>query len=183
MVIAKTNTAHTKLSDQLQDRSMGRYYLALIDLPLKDHTVVEAPIARNPKNRLKMGIVPGGKSAKSAFAKLQLSDNEKTELIAAKLYSGRTHQIRVHLGSLNRHILGDALYGYKGNDSKIDRVFLHAYVLYLIHPASGEKMQFTAKLPHDFLDILNQAFTKDDYHEKITDSAIYHAFDTVDEWV
>ncbi len=183
MVIAKTNEAHTGLSDQLQDRSMGRYYLALIDLPLKDHIVVDAPIARNPANRLKMGIVSGGKSAKSAFAKLQLSDDEKNELIAAKLYSGRTHQIRVHLGSLNRHILGDGLYGYKGNDSKINRVFLHAYLLYLIHPRSGEPMQFIARLPEDFQGILARAYTKEDYHEKITDSAVHHAFDRVDEWV
>lgn len=114
MVVAKSNDAHVFLSQQLQDKSMGRYYLALIDLPLKDNIILEKPIARNPSNRLKMGIVENGKYAKSAFSKIALSQNEKYELIAAKLYTGRTHQIRVHLNSINRHILGDNLYGFKG---------------------------------------------------------------------
>jgi len=183
MVIAKTNDAHTRLSDQLQDRSMGRYYLALIDLPLKENTIVDAPIARNPKNRLKMGIVPGGKPAKSAFAKLALSQDEKTELIAAKLFSGRTHQIRVHLGSLSRHILGDTLYGYKGNDSKIARVYLHAYLLYLIHPVSGKAMQFKADLPEDFRTLLADDFEKETMDETLDREHIVNAFDRLDEWV
>ncbi|PKN14485.1 MAG: RluA family pseudouridine synthase, partial [Deltaproteobacteria bacterium HGW-Deltaproteobacteria-24] len=61
MVVAKSNEAHVFLSQQLQDKSMGRYYLALIDLPLKDNIIIEKPIARNPSNRLKMGIVENGK--------------------------------------------------------------------------------------------------------------------------
>ncbi len=110
MVVAKTNEAHQMLSEQLQDKSMGRYYLAIIDLPLKENVIIEKPIARNPHNRLKMGIVENGRYAKSAFNKIALSQNEKYELISAKLFTGRTHQIRVHLGSINRHILGDNLY-------------------------------------------------------------------------
>ncbi len=183
MVIAKTNEAHQLLSDQLKDRSMGRYYLALIDLPLKDHCIVDAPIARNPKNRLKMGIVPGGKEAKSAFAKLALAANEKTELIAAKLFSGRTHQIRVHLSSLQRHILGDVLYGYKGNDSKIDRVFLHAYLLYLNHPTTKKQMHFKAELPADFTAVLDRDFQKETIHETISPEHIVNRFSDCADWV
>jgi len=70
LVIAKTNEAHQKLSEQLQDKSMGRYYLALIDYPLKDSGIVEKPIGRNPNNRLKMDVIQNGKEAKSAFYKL-----------------------------------------------------------------------------------------------------------------
>ncbi|HEY9129990.1 MAG TPA: RluA family pseudouridine synthase, partial [Sulfurovum sp.] len=110
LVIAKDNKAHEALSMQLQDKSMGRYYLALIDCPLKENTVVDKPIGRNPNNRLKMDIVPHGRSAKTAFVKL-LTSQHGVELIAAKLFTGRTHQIRVHLNSLGRHILGDDLYG------------------------------------------------------------------------
>lgn len=183
MVIAKSNEAHQALSEQLRDRSMGRYYLALIDLPLKDNCIVDAPIARNPKNRLKMGIVPGGKDAKSAFAKLALSQNEKHELIAAKLFSGRTHQIRVHLASLQRHILGDILYGYKGNDSKIDRVFLHAYLLYLNHPTTHKQMHFQADLPEDFRAVLDREFQKEIIYETITSSALLGRFDDLHLWV
>jgi 23S rRNA pseudouridine1911/1915/1917 synthase len=176
MVIAKTNEAHRLLSEQLKDRSMGRYYLAVIDLPLKESCIVDAPIARNPANRLKMGIVSGGKTAKSAFAKLALSTNEKHELIAAKLFSGRTHQIRVHLASLQRHILGDGLYGYKGNDSKIGRVFLHAYLLYLNHPTTGKPMHFRAELPADFVALLDREFHKEILDETITTERIADCF-------
>ena len=114
MVVAKTNQAHLGLSKQLEDKSMGRYYIAIIDMPLKDNVIIDKPIGRNQNNRLKMSIEENGRNAKSAFYKLDLSNKENFELIAAKLYTGRTHQIRVHLSSMNRHILGDNLYGFKG---------------------------------------------------------------------
>jgi 23S rRNA pseudouridine1911/1915/1917 synthase len=145
LVVAKSNEAHEKLSAQLEDKSMGRIYIAIVDYPLKDNCIIEAPIARNPHNRLKMGIVDGGKNAKSAFAKLV--SNEKIELIAARLFTGRTHQIRVHLATLGRHILGDKLYGYIGKE--MPRVFLHARILYFIHPISGQFMEFEAPLYDD----------------------------------
>ncbi len=138
MVVAKTNEAHRILSEQLKDRSMGRYYLALINYPLKDNSIVDRPIARNPKNRFKMGIVNGGKEAKSAFLKL-LQSKSLIELVAVKLYTGRTHQIRVHLGSIGRYILGDVLYGFKSKQDTINRVMLHAYKFYLIHPTRKER--------------------------------------------
>jgi len=69
--------------------------------------IIEKPIARNPKNRLKMAIVNGGREAKTAFCKVAQSHKNSTELIVAKLFSGRTHQIRVHLSSINRYIIGD----------------------------------------------------------------------------
>ena len=79
LLVAKNNAAHAALSAQLSDKSMGRIYLALIDLPLKEPCVIERPIGRNPANRLKMGIVSGGRSAKSAFYEI-LSGAELTEL-------------------------------------------------------------------------------------------------------
>jgi 23S rRNA pseudouridine1911/1915/1917 synthase len=148
LVIAKNNESHQKLSEQLQDKSMGRYYLALIDCPLKDNITINKPIGRNPKNRLKMDVVEGGKEAKTSFVKLAEGRGD-TELIVAKLYTGRTHQIRVHLATLGRHILGDSLYGYQSKSYKVDRVNLHAYQLYLIHPRTGEKMHFIAPLFDD----------------------------------
>ena len=176
MVIAKTNEAHVKLSSQLEDKTMGRYYLAFTDLPLKDDVVVNNTIGRNPNNRLKMGIVPHGKSAKTAFVKLALSKDEKYEFIAAKLFTGRTHQIRVHLESIQRHILGDALYGFKGNIDKIKRVYLHAYCLYLKHPMSGEDMSFNIALPNDMKQFYNDNFDGDEYSEKINDEFITAKF-------
>jgi len=176
MVVAKSNEAHVFLSEQLQDKSMGRYYLALIDLPLKDNVIIEKPIGRNPSNRLKMGVVPHGKFAKSAFSKIALSNNENIELIAAKLFTGRTHQIRVHLGSLNRHILGDALYGFKGDLNKIKRVYLHAYSLYLIHPKTKIRMDFLANIPNDMNKFLKENYKMEDICEKINKDYIISSF-------
>ncbi len=175
LVVAKTNEAHEKLSAQLQDKSMGRYYLALIDHPLKEDTIVEKPIGRNPNNRLKMDVVPHGKPAKTAFAKLLTTEHD-TELIAAKLYTGRTHQIRVHLGTLGRHILGDTLYGFKSKRDKIPRVYLHAYLLYLIHPQTGEKMEFSAPLFDDMRGYMTKYFDQRQLDETINPDTLGSRF-------
>jgi len=171
LVVAKTNEAHEKLSEQLQDKSMGRYYLAFIDCPLKDDTVVDKPIGRNPKNRLKMDVVPHAKAAKTAFVKLAQTAYD-VELIAAKLFTGRTHQIRVHLNSLGRHILGDDLYGFKTKRDKIARVNLHAYLLYLVHPNTGEKMEFVAPLFDDMKDYITKYFDQEIVDRKINPKTI-----------
>jgi 23S rRNA pseudouridine1911/1915/1917 synthase len=171
LVIAKDNRTHEMLSLQLQDKSMGRYYLALIDHPLKEDVVVDKPIGRNPKNRLKMDVIPHGKSARTAFKKL-LTSAYDVELIAAKLFTGRTHQIRVHLKSLGRHILGDDLYGFKSKRDKIARVNLHAYLLYLTHPVSGEKMEFTAPLFDDMKTYMAKYFDQGEIDEKINPAAL-----------
>ena len=176
MVVAKTNEAHLQLSKQLEEKSMGRYYLAITDLQLKENLIVDKPIGRNPNNRLKMAIVEDGRNAKSAFAKITTSKNEKYELICAKLFTGRTHQIRVHLASINRHILGDNLYGFKGDLNKINRFYLHAYNLYLIHPITKKEMNFKANLPDDIKEFLNKHFNDKDLDEKINTSNIINNF-------
>ena len=150
IAIAKNNRAHRLLSAQLADKSMGRIYLAIIDLPLKSDIEVECYLARNPKNRLKISkvmiknsvldspkIPRGARYSKSKFFKLATSKDGKKELICAQLFTGRTHQIRAHLESINRHIVGDELYGYKGEVRESCakyRVMLHSYMLYLTHP-------------------------------------------------
>ena len=179
LVIAKNNLSHKILSEQLQSKKMGRYYLAIIEPPLKENIIIEKPIARNPKNRLKMGIVEGGRYAKTAFVKIATSFDEKYELIGAKLYTGRTHQIRVHLASISRHILGDSLYGFKSQNVKIDRVYLHAYILYLIHPKTKKKMRFIAPLPEDMELFLKKRFDWGNIYEKILPDNFIKLFDTV----
>lgn len=176
MIVAKSNEAHAGLARQLEDKSMGRYYLAITDLALKENLIVDKPIGRNPKNRLQMAVVQNGKSAKSAFLKLALSKNEKYELISAKLFTGRTHQIRVHLGSIHRHIIGDNLYGFKGELNKIKRFYLHAYNLYLTHPITEEKMSFVAPVPSDINDFLNKQFDMEIINEKIDKDYIINSF-------
>ena len=373
LLVAKNNAAHAALSAQLSDKSMGRIYLALIDLPLKEPCVIERPIARNPANRLKMGIVSGGRSAKSAFyeilsgaelAELQNSaekcdeilgagagngtaagksagadkisaanagvsatlaankistgaagkisamygggdkilnanrdadmskilatdvsvrgneilnadptagadkisttdvsasknagmdkilnkyadnadkipssctgnagkipnnlvdsedkiltadmnaDQTRTarlaenkvlnfknpaqnqimppinlksfNLVAAKLFTGRTHQIRVHLSSINRHILGDHLYGFKSENAKISRILLHAYLLYFIHPRSGKEVKICAGLPSEFLNFTTNQKVKDEIYEKILPTNVERYFSDTSGWL
>lgn len=347
LLVAKNNAAHAALSAQLSDKSMGRIYLALIDLPLKEPCVIERPISRNPANRLKMGIVPGGRSAKSAFYEI-LSGAELTELqnsaqrcdeilstsagdgtaagtdkisaadkisdtttgagkisvvstgkdkilstssgadtgkilatdastsknagmdeilndyagadnadeisnncmrsadkisiqsadkipssradsvdkiltakmsadqtqtarlaenkflnfknpdqnqilppislksfnlVAAKLFTGRTHQIRVHLSSINRHILGDHLYGFKSENAKISRILLHAYLLYFIHPRSGKEVKICAGLPSEFLNFTTNQKVKDEIYEKILPTNVERYFSDTSGWL
>ena len=403
LLVAKNNAAHAALSAQLSDKSMGRIYLALIDLPLKEPCVIERPIARNPANRLKMGIVSGGRSAKSAFyeilsgaelAELQKSAQKRDEilgaddgttagksagadkisaadkilaanagtsrilaankisgdatdkildvdkildattdtgkisamyadedkilnansdadmskilatdvstrgneilntdltagadkisttdasasknagmdeilndyagtdnadeisnncmrsadkisiqsadkipssyadnadkiltakmnadqtqsarlaenkvlnfknpaqnqilppislknfnLVAAKLFTGRTHQIRVHLSSINRHILGDHLYGFKSENAKISRILLHAYLLYFIHPRSGKEVKICAGLPSEFLNFTTNQKVKDEIYEKILPTNVERYFSDTSGWL
>lgn len=178
MVVAKTNEAHIELSKQLENKSMGRYYLAIIDTPLKDNIVINKSIARNPNNRLKMAIDENGRNAKSAFLKIALSNKENFELISAKLFTGRTHQIRVHLSSINRHILGDNLYGFKGELNKINRFYLHAYYLYLIHPITKEQMGFKADLPNDMNEFLTTNFQGENINDKINENNIISNFNS-----
>lgn len=183
LVIAKNNEAHVKLAEQLEDKSMGRYYLAIIDVPLKENLIVELPIGRNPNHRLKMAVVKEGRNAKSAFTKLALSNDGKKELIAAKLFTGRTHQIRVHLNALSRHIIGDSLYGFKSQNGTIPRVMLHAYILYLNHPKTGKLLQVHAPLWDDFNTYLTHHFRKEEIDEKITLDSIISGFKFDDKWL
>lgn len=173
IVIAKTNFAHENLKQQLQARQMGRYYLCVIDQALKESQIVDSPLMRHPKNRLKYITVnknnPNAKSAKTAFFKIAIANLQDCELIGAKLFSGRTHQIRAHLSSLNRHILGDFFYGYsqdsKHNEFLQNRIFLHSHLLYLKHPKSNELLHFYASLPAEIQDFLKTHFTLTNYRD------------------
>ena len=149
LIIAKNNKTHEFLSAQLKDKSMGRYYLMLLNEPLKSAVCVDKPIGRNPKNRLKMAYVKEGREAKTLF--VPLVEN----LACAKLYTGRTHQIRVHLSTLGRYILGDSLYGKK--NQKTPRVMLHAREIYFTHP-NGEKLSIIADMFDDFKSLLPKEF-------------------------
>ena len=174
LVIAKNNESHVILSNQLQEKSMGRYYIAITDIPLKEPVRVSAPIARNPNNRLKMAIVQGGRDAMSDFIPLGIG-SDKSGLTAAKLHTGRTHQIRVHLESIGRHILGDETYGYKGKKS---RVYLHAYLLYLRHPSTHKEMQFVAPMFEDMSNHLVKYYNKGEIYEKLSNKNFYERFDS-----
>lgn len=182
MVVAKNNAAHEALSLQLQDKSMGRYYLAVITPPMKDDlTLIDRPIGRSAGNRLKMACTDQGKPARTLFKKLLPSRDEKQELIACKLFTGRTHQIRVHLESISRHIVGDHLYGVKSNKDRMARILLHAYILYFTHPTSQKRVEFSAPVADEMKAYLTKYFNTESIHEVTRANHIEHCFtaDTV----
>ena len=177
MVVAKNNKAHEFLSLQLQDKSMGRYYIAVVTPPLKeDITIVEKNIGRSSSNRLKMACVENGKYAKTMFRNLLLSNDENNQLIACKLFTGRTHQIRVHLESFNRHIIGDHIYATSPKEEKSERILLHAYMIYFIHPTTKEKLFFEAKLDDYMNSYITNKFNKEQVNEIMDSSYILHSF-------
>ena len=179
MVVAKNNEAHEFLSKQLQDKTMGRYYLAILNPALKeDVTTIECNIGRSPHNRLKMACAESGKYAKTKFSTLLPSNDESTQLVACKLFTGRTHQIRVHLESINRHILGDHIYGIAPRQEKSERVLLHAYIIYFIHPTTKEKVSFVANLDECMNNYVEKNFNSEQINEVMEPSYIFNSFNT-----
>ena len=180
MVIAKNNESHELLSQQLQDKSMGRYYIAVLNPPLKENlTTIEKNIGRSQHNRLKMACVETGKYAKTQFSSLLLSDDEKTQLVACKLFTGRTHQIRVHLENINRHIIGDHIYAQAPKQEKAERILLHAYIIYFIHPTTKEKVSFVANMDEYVNNYINKKFNSEQVDEIMGSEHIISSF-TID---
>jgi len=180
MIVAKNNKAHEFLSLQLQDKSMGRYYIAVIMPPLKDDvTIIEANIGRSSHNRLKMACgLEQAKPAKTMFKQLALSSDERTQLIACKLFTGRTHQIRVHLETINRHILGDHIYGLSPKVEKAERILLHAYMIYFIHPTTKKVMTFNADFDEYMKNAIDKKFNLESLNEVMENSYIVNSFTT-----
>ncbi len=155
LVVAKTEQAHKDLALQLAEHSITRVYNALVyNNVKKDKGSISAPIGRNPKDRLKMAIVPTGKPAVTHYSVLErLGKYTHVEL---RLETGRTHQIRVHMTSLGHPLLGDSVYGSANNVFKLQGQALHARILGFIHPTENKYMEFEAPLPDYFESLLQK---------------------------
>lgn len=154
LVVAKNDEAHLSLSRQIAEKSCRRIYRGITEGIIKnDGGVIIAPIGRSPSDRKKMAVVSGGKYAETHYKVLQrFKENTYVEF---ELKSGRTHQIRVHAKHIGHPIVGDEVYGYSRQRFKLNSHLLHAYKLILMHPKSGEPMEFTAPLPEEFEKILS----------------------------
>lgn len=152
LVVAKNNQAHLELSEQIKENKAERRYLALVNGCVKENGVVDAPIARHPKDRKKMAIVQGGRNAVTHYNVLE-NFNGYT-LLECILETGRTHQIRVHMASLGHSIVGDPVYGIKKERFSLNGQLLHAQSLAFKHPITGEYMEFHADLPEYFENVL-----------------------------
>lgn len=154
LVVAKNDLAHQHLAAQLKDRSMLRTYLAIVHgNVVEDQGVVEAPIGRHPIHRKKMAVVD--RNAKEALTEYSVVERfGGFTLVSARLHTGRTHQIRVHLAYIKHPVLGDPVYGPKQNPFGLTGQLLHAYRLCFRHPRTGKTMEFEAPLPEQFREVL-----------------------------
>ena len=169
MVVAKNDAAHRHLAHQLETRTLHRTYNALVwGCPRDLEGCIDAPIGRNPKNRLKMAVVKGGKESRTHFVAKQFF--AIATLLELQLESGRTHQIRVHTRYTGHPVVGDPL--YDGREESLNRVpplmkeiaekmleiapaqLLQAVKIELIHPRTGKKMKFKVPMEEPFAKVL-----------------------------
>ena len=149
LVVAKNDNAHNSLAAQLKDHSMTRSYLALVEGLIKDDEgMVDAPIGRHSKDRIKMAIVESGKKAVTHYKVIERF--EGYTLVECNLETGRTHQIRVHMAKIGHPLVGDLIYGFKKQKFNLKGQVLHAKRLGFIHPTTNKYMEFDSPIPTYF---------------------------------
>ncbi len=155
LVVCKNDAAHQSISEQLSVHSITRkYYAICYDNIIDDYGTIDAPIGRNPQDRKKMAVnYKNGRNAVTHYKVLERINHQYT-LIECTLETGRTHQIRVHMASMNHPLLGDALYCSRRNEFHLQGQTLHAGVLGFIHPTTHEYIEFKSELPEYFNKLL-----------------------------
>lgn len=156
LMIAKNDMAHHSLADQLSAHTIVRGYLAIVYNNFNEEQGrIDAPIGRDPDNRLRQKVTT--LHAKEAITNYKVIERlGKYTLIEARLETGRTHQIRVHMAFKGHPLLGDYVYGPKKNPFGVDGQLLHAYQLGFVHPRTGEYMEFQSPLPMEFQKVLSK---------------------------
>lgn len=163
IVIAKNEAALHHLQAQFKDRTVGKQYLALVDGQVQPPTaVIDAPIGRDPRQRKKMAVIPFGASARSRPAQTQyttITGYDDFTLLRCELFTGRTHQIRVHMAAVRHPCVGDLTYGADptlAHRLGLERQWLHAVGLGFEHPGSGQWVTFTSDYPADLQGALDR---------------------------
>ncbi|HEX8939082.1 MAG TPA: RluA family pseudouridine synthase [Candidatus Limnocylindrales bacterium] len=157
LMVGKTDAAQQSLMAQLKARRVKKTYLALV-LGAVAASVgrIEAPLGRDPKNRLRMAVVPDGRPATTGYRVRERFAG--WTLLELDLITGRTHQIRVHLAAIGHPVAGDAVYGTgtarRGPDG-LDRLFLHSWRLQLVSPSDGHLIRAEAPLPAELEAVLD----------------------------
>jgi len=148
LVVARSERVHRRLQRLLRDRAVERHYLTLVHGAAPPALTVDRPIGRDRRVRTRMAIDPaGGRAAVTHLRRLE--ELGRFSLLEARLETGRTHQIRVHLASVGHPVVGDRVYGRREETLGLERQFLHAARLAFPHPETGEPVAIESPLPHD----------------------------------
>lgn len=165
MMVAKSDRAQAELSEAIKIRAIDRRYLALVHGYIAPDTgLIDAPLGRDPRDRKKMAVVESASARQSVttFRVLERymagTHDDGYTLVECKLYTGRTHQIRVHMAYIDHAVVGDQTYGQRKvkADRGLARQFLHAYRLELDHPITREHLEFLDPLPADLAKVLRE---------------------------
>ncbi len=164
IVVAKNDEIHEALSEQFRERTVFKSYVALVHGQTDENTgKIDVPIGRNKHNRLRMKVATYGRTALTLWRVRKRYD--KFTLLDVEIKTGRTHQIRVHMGYINHPVVGDEIYN-EGRDNTVAdihvrnainsmrRFFLHAEKLSFTHPKTGERLEFKQPLPAELTDLL-----------------------------
>jgi 23S rRNA pseudouridine1911/1915/1917 synthase len=151
LVVARTQDAADALIDQFTTHDATRVYLALVwGHPAAPHGVIDAPIGRSRRDPLRMAVVADGRWARTEYRVLERYDQPaELSLLECRLETGRTHQIRIHLSSINHPLVGDPVYGQRRPKLQVERPFLHAVELAFDHPLTGERVTYHSELAPD----------------------------------
>ena len=165
LMVAKNDRAHVFLAEQIKEHSFERIYETVVIGNMKAQSgTIDAPIGRHPTDRKRMAIVPGGRHAVTHYEVIRIYDGFSH--LRVRLETGRTHQIRVHMASIGRPVLGDRVYGSGKNKFEAENrellcgQCLHARTLGFIHP-DGRQMSFTSELPFYFKETLRKLDEKE----------------------
>jgi 23S rRNA pseudouridine1911/1915/1917 synthase len=152
LIVAKNDAAHLALARQLEDHSLCRTYEAIVVGGFREEEgTVDAPIARNPRERKRMAVVPTGKRAVTHWRVVERFQGYTW--VECQLETGRTHQIRVHIAHIGRPLLGDTVYGSKKPYPGLAGQCLHAARLRFVHPTTNQLMELEAPLPEYFTSV------------------------------
>ncbi len=153
MVVALSEPARLSLSEAFARREVRKEYLALVDGLAPERGECREPLGRHPSLKTRMAVVPeakGGKAAHTRWRRLWHAPDGSASLLAVRILTGRTHQIRVHLAHMGHPLLGDGVYAPAAARARAPRQMLHAWRLRFPHPRSGEMLEFSAPPPEDF---------------------------------